>query len=181
MLVSEFRAMLMNPKLTERDLNKIHENLYMKLHTTSVWTTGVPKEENIDNFIYWAQKHIDWVNAVIYEVNTILKEKAMIVRSGEVPGTHYIKWSDFTKLPSFSILYEAIHYGSKPYTTDGYVAVHMIHNLRNWANWKSSSLSDSDRALANSVEKLHLSALSALNKDRLPNKPALFPDGFLLT
>jgi hypothetical protein len=180
MLVSEFRAMLSDKKLTERDLNKIQENLYMKLHTAPIWTTGVPKAENIDNFVYWANHHIDWINAVVDEVNRTLREKAMLPRSGEVPGTHYIKWDDFTKLPSFSILYEAIHYGRPPYTKDGYVSVHMIYNLRNWASVKSNSLSDSERALANSVEKLNMSALSKLNYGRLPNQPALFPDNMLL-
>jgi hypothetical protein len=174
-----FQTMLSDRRLTERDLNKIQENLYMKLHDAPVWTTGVKKEENIKSFIFWANGRIDRINAVVYEVNTMIKEKAMLPVRGPVPGTRYIKWDDFTKLPSFSILYEAIHYGNKPYTKDGYVSVNMLRNLRNWAGYKSSSLSDSERALANKVEMLHLSALSKLNFGRNADQPLLFPVNML--
>jgi hypothetical protein len=173
MSVPEFTALL--SKLTISDLDKVHTDLYMKFNTCPVWDTNGAKIKNIGHFIWWAKGHPDRVEATVALVNERLTANSMLPVRGPVAGTKYIKWDDFTKLRGFSILYEAIMYGKKPYTKDGYVSVNLIINLRQWAGWKSSSLSDSERDLANKVEMLRLSDLSKLNNGRRADQPALFP------
>jgi hypothetical protein len=181
MLVADFKAMLLNPKLTERDLNKIQENLYMKLNDAPVWTTGVKKEKNIESFIWWAKGHVDKINAIVFEVNEILKAKAMLPVRGPVPGTKYIEWNAFIALPSYKGIEDAVNFGNPlrkalPYTQDGYVSVDAINNMQRWADWKSSSLSTYERNLSYSInENLHLADLRKLNSGRRADQPALFP------
>ena len=168
MLVSEFRAMLSNDKLTERDLNKIQENLY-----------------NIQSFIWWANGHIDRINGVIEEVNKTLKEKAMLPVRGPVAGTKYIEWKYFISLSSYKGIEDAVNFGNPlrkalPYTKDGYVSVDAIGNMQRWADWKSSSLSTYERSLSYSInENHHLAALRTLNLGRRADQPALFPINML--
>jgi hypothetical protein len=104
---------------------------------------------------------------------------------GIKPGTRYIKWKDFTSLHSYPLIERAVTYPHDykrkcyPYTKDGYVSVDAIYNMSAWASWKSSSLGEADRKIAEAINALNLYHLMKLNEGRRMNKPALFPVGLL--
>ena len=67
-----------------------------------------------------------------------------------------------------------------PFTKSGLVAVQALFNLSRWSSWKSSSLGDEERGIADSIGGMKLYKLMELNKGRRMNEPALFPEGDLL-
>jgi hypothetical protein len=180
----EFKALL--NKLTEGDLNKVQEELYMRLNNSPPWYTGAKKIRNIESFVWWARGHKDRVALVVDLANQKIKAKSMLPLRGPVPGTHYMYWKDFTQLSSYASIAEAVNFGNPlrkalPYTKDGYVSVDCINNIQRWADWKLSSLSDYERNLAYSLDsKLGLASLRKLNWGRRTDQPLLLPDNLLL-
>jgi len=185
MNVLEFKTLL--NRLTAYDLDSIRTDLYPEFNSYPVWDTGAKKSQNIDHFVHWVRGNPSRVAAVVDLANKKLGEKAIQPRSGPVPNTHYITWNDFTKLPSYNKIAEAVEFRydpasglkNSPITKDGYVSVYAIYNMSAWASWKSSSLSDYERAKAEAVGELRLLDLMQLNEGRIKNQPALFPVGML--
>lgn len=181
----EFELLL--SKLTTRDLDSMHTELYREFGSYPVWDTGGTKAQNIAHFTYWVKGHPDRVAAVVNLADKKLGERYMAPTSGPVPNTRYITWKDFTSLPSYKEIAEAVEYrydpnaGNRynPVSKDGYVSVYAIYNMSAWSSWKSSSLSEYERVKANAIGKLHLSDLMALNAGRRMDQPALFPMGML--
>ncbi len=145
------------------------------------------KVDNINNIVRWmfGNPRSPGVQVIIEKLEARVKEKSQLPVKGEVPGTHYIKWSDFTALPSYVLISRAVHFPHdykrkcSPVTKDGYVAVDAIYNMSAWANWKSSSLGDEERKVANEIDALNLGDLMRLNSGRRMDQPALFPEKLL--
>jgi GNAT superfamily N-acetyltransferase len=181
--VAEFEDKL--NQLTRHDLYELHGQLYSQFDTSPSWDTGGTKSTNIRSFTYWVKGHKDRIDAVLELVDKKLAEKAQYPVSGPVPGTKYISWKEFTALPSYPLIANAVSFRHdyrrqcSPVTKDGYVSVDAIYNMSAWANWKSSSLGESERRIANEIDNLHLYDLMKLNKGRRMNQPALFPEGLL--
>ena len=181
--VLEFESLL--SQLTISDLDKVHSQLYMEYSGAPIWDTGATKSQQVRNFTRWVKGEPDKVARVTELVKTKLQEKAMIPK-GLVPGTRYITVEEIQALPGYPELVEAIEFPSQaskrgPFTRDGkHVAVSAIYNMNAWASWKSSSLSEYERAKASAVDDLHLGDLMKLNQGRRMDTPALFPASGLL-
>ena len=98
----------------------------------------------------------------------------------------HITRQEMESLPSYRLIKPAINFPfspghkCKPYTKNtknGLVTVAAIYNMSHWANWKSSSLGDRDRAIAYAIYDIPLHRLMEINEGRRMNQPALFPDG----
>jgi len=103
------------------------------------------------------------------------------------PGTKLLTWQEFSSLQSFPLIERAVTYPHdyrrkcSPVTPDGYVSVDAIYNMSAWASWKSSSLGEGERAIADAIQELNLYSLMKLNQGRRMNQPALFPEaGYFL-
>lgn len=181
--VLEFESLL--SQLTMSDLNKLHSDLYMEYSTAPLWDTGATKSQQVRNFTYWVRGEPAKVARVIEMAKAKIQEKQMIPK-GLAEGTRYMTKEEIQALPSYPELIEAIEFPSQaskrgPFTRDEkYVAVSAIYNMNAWASWKSSSLSDYERAKASAVDDLHLGDLMTLNRGRRMDSPALFPASGLL-
>jgi hypothetical protein len=173
-------------KLTKHDIYDIERNLQFKVKAFLHSPVNATKEEmfrDIGRFIRQADNEDK--KKLIDAIQAKLAEKAQLPVRGEVPNTRYIKWSDFSNLPSYPTISRAVHYPHNykqkchPMTKDGYVSVDAIYNMAAWANWKSSSLSPSEMATASAINNLPLLSLMQLNKGRRMDQPALFPAGLL--
>jgi len=179
----EFEGLL--SQLTMYDLNDLHMKLYMECGSAPTWDTGATKSQQISNFTYWVRGDPDRVQKVMQMARDKIQEKKMVPK-GLAEGTRYITKEELEALPGYPELIEAIEFPSQvskrgPYTRDEkYVAVSAIYNMNAWASWKSSSISDYERAKANAVHDLHLGDLMTLNKGRRMDTPALFPATGLL-
>lgn len=182
--VVEFEAKL--SQLTMHDLYEIHTQLYSGYPTAPLWSTGVTKSQQVRNFTNWVRGDPEKVAKVIDLIDKKIQEKKMVPK-GLAEGTRYITKEELEALPSFSELVVAIEFpyrsGIKcdPFTRDEkYVSVAAIYNMSAWASWKSSSLSEYERAKAEAVNKLHLGDLMTLNHGRRMDQPAFFPAAGLL-
>ena len=182
MKVSEFEAILSAG--TMHDLYAVREQMSSKfgLMNTPVWDTGATKTQQVRHFTYWVKENPGKLQELLAIVKQVSEKRAMQPARGPVPNTHYILWSDMQKLPSFRFLWSALNYEvrGKSQTHDGYVSVAAIYNMSAWANWKSSSLGEEERANANAIDNnLNLGALMKLNEGRRRDQPALFPQNML--
>jgi len=185
MKISEFESRL--SKLTTRNLYTISSDIYRETGSGPFPPTGASKSLVISSFTSWARGNPDRVSIILKHVDSKLAEKAAYPTSGPVPNTRYISWEEFSKLPSFHHIVEAIEFrydpasGPKhnPVTKDGYLSVYSIYNMSAWSSWKSSSLSDYERKKAEAIGGLKLHVLMRLNKGRRMDQPALFPVGLL--
>jgi hypothetical protein len=180
MKASEFEAIL--SQLTMQDLYHLQEELSRKFFSSPSLGSGDTKSVQIRHFTYWVKENPGHLNDIISMSNALIQKKAMAPVRGPVSGTHYIAWADFQKLHSYPELAQAITFeqSGSPVTRDGYVSVHAIYNMSAWENWKSSSLSAHDRALASAIGNLNLLALMRLNEGRRKDQPALFPENLLM-
>jgi len=167
------------------ELNDLHMKLYMEYDTAPIWDTGATKSQQVHNFTRWVKGEPDKVARVMELVRDKIQEKKMVPK-GVAEGTRYITKEELEALPSYPELVEAIEFPFKggksdPFTRDGkYVSVAAIYNMSAWASWKSSSISEYERAKAGAVEGLHLGDLMTLNQGRRMDQPALFPASGLL-
>jgi len=180
--VSEFEAILMGA--TMNDLYAVRQQMGSKFGfmNVPVWDTGNTKAEQVRHFTYWVKENPGKLQELLAIVKEVSDKRAMTPVRGPVPNTHYIKWSDISKLPGFQFLWSALNYElrGKSQTRDGYLSVAAIYNMSAWANWKSSSLSNEERANANAIDnQLNLGALMKLNEGRRRDQPALFPQNLL--
>lgn len=184
-MVTKFEFESLLSQLTMYDLNDLHMKLYMELESAPIWDTGATKSQQVSNFLYWVKGNPDRVQKVMQMARDKIQEKKMIPK-GLAEGTRYITKEEFQSLPRYSEIIEAIEFPFKqgkcdPFTRDGkYLSVAAIHNMSAWANWKSSSISDYERAKADAVHGLHLGDLMTLNRGRRVDQPALFPAAGLL-
>lgn len=184
-MVSRFEFESLLSQLTMHDLNKVHSQLYHEYSSAPIWDTGATKPDQIRNFTRWVKGEPDKVARTMGLAREKIQEKKMIPK-GLVEGTRYITRKELEALPSYPELVQAIEFPSQaskrgPYTRDDkYVAVSAIYNMNAWASWKSSSLSDYERAKAAAVDDLHLGDLMTLNRGRRMDTPALFPASGLL-
>lgn len=181
--VLEFEGLL--SQLTAHDLYELHQQLYHEYPTAPIWTTGATKPEQVRNFTRWVKGDPGRVARTMELAKNRLKEKQMVPK-GLAEGTRYITREELESLPSYPQLVEAIEFPFKagkcdPFTRDGkHVSVAAIYNMSAWAGWKSSSISEYERAKADAVSGLHLGDLMTLNKGRRIDQPALFPAAGLL-
>ena len=95
----------------------------------------------------------------------------------------YITKQELQSKRGYPLLERAISYPYRydrkcaPFTKDGRLTVAAIYNMSAWASWKSSSLDDRDRAIAEAILGIPLHELMRLNEGRRGDQPALFPDG----
>ena len=173
-------------KLTKYEIDDISRKLWHDLDDFIVFQSGATKKDMINSLVRWFKRvsHKDRIT-FIKAVQAKLAEKEQLPVRGEVPGTRYIKWADFTSLPNYPLISRAVNHphdhrrACKPYTKDGYLSVDAIYNMSSWAGWKSSSLDDRERAIARAIHDLPLGALMTLNKGRRMDQPALLPQGLL--
>ena len=98
----------------------------------------------------------------------------------------YISKEELQSLPSYPYMEQAINFPHNPnqkcspWTRDGNLSVAAIYNMSRWSSWKSSSLSDHERGVADEIGGLRLGSLMTLNQGRRMNQPALFPEGDIL-
>ena len=110
----------------------------------------------------------------------------------------YISREELESYPSWRYVEQALYFGSldrgghhglvtknpthkSPWTRDGFLSVQGLRNIRDWANWKSSSISNKERELSGILDRLasyHL--LYEVNEGRKGNQAALFPDGYVV-
>jgi len=173
-------------QLTKHDIYDIERGLQFKVKAFLHSSVNASREEMFkDVFRFVKEADNEDRKKLIEAVKAKIAEKAQYPVRGEVPGTRYIKWSDFTSLPSYSLISRAVSYPGDyhqrcdPQTKDGYVSVHAIYNMSAWAGWKSSSLDPQEMAIAMAIDKLPLHTLMQLNKGRRKDQPALFPAGLL--
>ena len=173
-------------RLTKYELHDLSSKLWSKLHDPIVFQSGATKTDRVNSIVRWVrrasgQDRVTLINAV----QAKLAEKEQYPVRGEVPGTRYIKWDDFTALPNYPRISRAVNYphnyrrACKPYTKDGYLSVDAIYNMSSWAGWKSSSLDPREAAIARAIHDLPLGQLMTLNTGRRMDQPALLPQGLL--
>ena len=175
-------------KLTKYEIGEVSRKLYNDLDDFIVFQSGATKKDMVSSLVRWFKRvsHKDRIT-FIKAVQAKLAEKEQLPVRGEVPGTRYIKWADFTSLPNYPLISRAVNHphdhrrACKPYTKDGYLSVDAIYNMSSWAGWKSSSLGDRERAIANAIHDLPLGELMTLNSGRRMDQPALLPEGLLPT
>jgi hypothetical protein len=149
------------------------------------------KAENVAIVVRWARRaSAAWIAALMEELRAALRQKEakrqVRMMRRPLPGTRFIRWTELEKLPSFPIIRRAIMFpfdhtrAASPMTRDGYVSVAAIYNMSSWANWKSSSLDPTEKAIAAAIKKLPLEELMRLNDGRRTDQPAFFPAGFML-
>jgi len=136
------------------------------------------------------------VTAAVTEARDILAKRNQLPVRGAVPNTHYMSWKQFSSLPNYFEVKEAVFYSSydntgkindtgihvmhnSPVTRDGYVSTQAIYNMNHWAAWKVNSSDSYERGKAHAIDDLMLGELSKLNQGRRSDQPALFPDRML--
>lgn len=167
-------------------VNKVYfETKYPEEHP--ILSSGETKAQRIDYLIRWVVRHPQAraSQLLLEKLEAKVAEKEQYPVRGQVPGTKYISWKEFTSLKSYPLIASAVDYRHdyrrlcSPVTKDGYVSVDAIYNMSAWASWKSSSLSAADRQISQAIQSLNLYELMKLNKGRRADQPALFPVGLL--
>jgi rubrerythrin len=188
---SELRSLM--DKLTIYDLESIVSHLGfepgLSYDDYPIYSRDESKAKNMDYIVRWVARHPEakGIPILMQKLEAKVREKGAYPVRGEVPGTHYITWKDFTSLPSYQIIVRAVNYPHdyrkkcSPVTKDGYVSVDALYNMSAWASWKSSSLDPSEKRIADEINKLSLYELMRLNKGRRSDQPALFPEKLLPT
>jgi len=175
-------------KVTKYELDSIVSHLAFETHDYPIYWRERSKQYNIDYLVKWTSRNPDATatRLLVEKLEATVGEKAAYPVRGPVPGTRYISWEEFTNLPSYPLVARAVDYPhdyrrkSSPVTKDGYVSVDAIYNMSAWASWKSSSLGEEDRRIAEAIHTdLKLYELMKLNKGRRSDQPALFPAGLL--
>jgi len=173
-------------KLTKYDIIELVHKLYHDLDDLIVFQSGATKRDMIPHIIRWLRR-VSTKDRVtlIKAIQARLAEKEQYPVRGEVPGTRYIKWEEFTKLESYPLISRALHYPHdhrrkcSPVTKDGYVSLDAIYNMSAWSGWKSSSLDPREAEIASEIHGLRLGQIMSLNTGRRMDQPALFPEGML--
>jgi len=185
--MSEYDIKPLCDKLTRYELGQVLREFENTLPDYPyLWDHNDTKGENIRRLLRWIMAaSVNQANELERRLKEAVAKKEAYPVIGPVSGTRYIKWSDFTKLPSYELIARAVDYPHdyrrkcSPVTKDEYVSVDAILNMEAWANWKSSSLGAEERAIANAIHKLPLLDLMRLNRGRRHDQPALFPVGML--
>lgn len=182
MTVDEFKALYDSLTIPELDSLTSQWSLRAKDLDYPLWLRDKNKTENYRHLLHWIRRTTQPKrDEFVKDMQAISARKSAYPVRGEVPGTRYITWSEFTKLPSYSMISRAVSFRytharkADPMTKDGYVSVAAIYNLSAWASWKSSSLGAGEKAVADAIHKIPLLALMDLNHGRQTNQPALFP------
>jgi len=173
-------------KLTKYDILELVRKVDKDLDQWLVFQSGATKKEMTYDIVRWLRR-VSTKDKVtlIKAIQAKLAEKEQYPVRGEVPGTRYIKWDDFTQLESYPLISRALHYPHdhrrkcSPVTKDGYVSVDAIYNMSAWSGWKSSSLDPREAEIASKIHDLRLGQIMSLNTGRRMDQPALFPQGML--